>query len=146
VKALVLALAAMLAVGCASGLKPHAQAASVSASVIDSAGDAIEKVAREDFDRAKDTYPTGEELALEIQRLEDKYRPVESAYDALRGTHKAYVDAILKAQAEGKRSLEGERASLIVAAWRELLGVAQSVGINIPGIPQVVFDVIGVSR
>jgi hypothetical protein len=146
VKAAFLAVAALLIVSCVSSLKPHAQAASVSASVIDSAGEAIERAAASDFDKVKASKLAPDAYADAIVGLEAKYGPVEAAYEALRVTHKAYVDAILRAAADGKKNLEGERAALVVGAWNNLIAVTRAIGLPIPGVPKVVLDMIGVSR
>jgi hypothetical protein len=143
-RALVIALLAMLAAtGCAGSLKRHAQAASVSAQVIDGVGAAIEREAADDYEAL--LHSPAEERAAKLETLKQQYHAVRVAYDGARDALRLYQRAIVDANANGT-DLKPERVQMLRDAWLALTDAAESLGIEVPTVPDLLVRLTGDKR
>jgi DnaJ-domain-containing protein 1 len=144
VRALVIAMLALLtAVGCAGTLKRHAQAASVSAQVIDGVGAAIEREDAEDY--AELLRLPAEERQARVAVLKPQYHAVRVAYDAARAALRSYRRAIVEANANGT-TLRPEIVQMLRDAWLGLTDAADRLGIEVPTVPELLVRLAGDKR
>jgi hypothetical protein len=143
-RALAIALLAMLAAtGCAGSLKRHAQAASVSAQVIDGVGAAIEREAADDYEAL--LHEPAEVRGQKLELLKQQYHVIRVAYDGARDALRLYQRAIVDANANGT-DLKPERVQMLRDAWLALTDAAESLGIEVPTVPDLLVRLTGDKR
>jgi hypothetical protein len=123
----------LLALSCAATpLETHATIAVSSADVITEAGKLLQARLEAVERDAVATSGTREEARERVGRLRATYAPLEAAYEAVRLAHAAYLDAILRAHAEGRDRPEPDALLALSAAWVELVKRAEMLGLVLP--------------
>lgn len=118
--------------GCASALHTHAVAADTSASLIEQTRLLIERELRAAEEAALARSPTREQAAQAVADLRRAHAPIESAYEALRLAHEAYVAAIVHAEAQGHDEPSLPAIGALRAAWAALIELARASGVALP--------------
>jgi len=134
-RAVVVVVLAWLLSACGVSLRTHAQAARISAELIDQAGAAIEREARARWDGAAECTASacvaiGVDARRERVRL--AFAPIEIAYESARRAHASYMHAIASAIETGE-SVDDVLPRKLLETWRELVAIARAtVGIPAP--------------
>lgn len=115
-------------------LKGHAIAAEQMANVITTSKDLIEAEAERREREAVEKAPSRDEAKAAVFRVRARFQPVERLYEAVRVAHLAYMEAIIRANAQG-RGLDPMAAGELLQAWTDLRNVAGALGVALPESP-----------
>ena len=138
-----LVLAACLT-GCGpSALAIHAGAADIAGVAINATGDELVAARGRALHDAVDEAPSREVAESGVEVVVARYLPALEAYDALRLTHDAYVDALVLAAAGAPADLGrwAQLASRLVQAWGAWASAGAALGVDVAGPPAALVGV-----
>lgn len=135
-------LAGLVLAACLTGCGPsalaiHAGAADVAGVAINATGDELVAARGRALREAVDDAPSREVAESGVQVVVARYLPALEAYDALRLTHDAYVDALVLAAAGAPEDIGrwAQLASRLVRAWSAWAAAGAALGVEVVGPP-----------
>ena len=136
------AMAGLVLAACLTGCGPsalaiHAGAADVAGVAINATGDELVAARGRALREAVDEAPSREVAESGVQVVVARYLPALEAYDALRLTHDAYVDALVLAAAGAPADLGrwAQLASRLVQSWSAWSAAGAALGVEVVGPP-----------
>ncbi len=135
-----IALFAMLLSGSASAcassqVRSHALIADSAAEPILAAKQLIERRMAADVSDVRKRVTNPDALRLEMEALQASYAPLEGAFELLRETYNAYVDAITKTN-ETTGDVSHQAALALLSRWQSFLDAARDMGLTVPEPPE----------
>lgn len=115
---------------CATTLQSHAKVALVTADALNAAAAVIETTAEAQETIAVQNAVTQEDAQQRVTTVRETYAPVEQAHKTARAVHKAYVEIIVKANANGQRHLDLLHIGHLFAAWQALAKEAAKLSLD----------------
>jgi hypothetical protein len=142
------AMAGLVLAACLTGCGPsalaiHAGAADVAGVAINASGEELLAMRGRALEEAVDEAPSREVAENAVQVVVARFLPALDAYDALRLTHDAYVDALVLAAAGAPADIPrwSTLASRLVTAWGAWAAVGRSLGVDVVGPPAALLSV-----